>query len=234
MGAMISTIAAALLSLAAGSEGEPDAFPGVVYEGREGPGKGKHIVLVAGDEEYRSEEALPMLGKILSEHHGFRCTVLFSQNENGEIDPDARDNIPGLGELETADMLVLFVRFRKLPDEDMRWIVDHVESGRPVLGIRTATHAFSYPEESESRYKHWTWKNDAWRDGFGRQVLGETWVNHHGHHGKESTRGVIPKRGARTRCCAGSATSGGRPTCTGSATCRRTRSCWSRDRCAPA
>ena len=36
----------------------------VVYEGKNGPGKGKHVVLVSGDEEYRSEEALPMLGKM--------------------------------------------------------------------------------------------------------------------------------------------------------------------------
>ena len=63
----------------------------VVYEGNEGPGTGKHIVLVSGDEEYRSEEALPMLGKILATHHGFRCTVLFAIHpETGEIDPECR------------------------------------------------------------------------------------------------------------------------------------------------
>ena len=49
----------------------------ISYDGQEGPGKGKHIVLVAGDEEYRSEEGLPMLAKILSERHGFKTTVLF-------------------------------------------------------------------------------------------------------------------------------------------------------------
>ena len=40
--------------------------------------RGKHVVLIAGDEEYRSEEAMPQLGKILAVHHGFKCTVLFS------------------------------------------------------------------------------------------------------------------------------------------------------------
>src|SRR5262249_33082591 len=52
--------------------------PWIVLKGSEGPGKGKHIVLVSGDEEYRSEESLPQLAKILSKHHGFTCTVLFA------------------------------------------------------------------------------------------------------------------------------------------------------------
>jgi len=67
--------------------------PWVVYDGFDGPGKGKHIVLVSGDEEYRSEEALPQLGKILAKHHGFKCTVLFAIDP---INPDNTRNIPGL------------------------------------------------------------------------------------------------------------------------------------------
>ena len=55
------------------------------YSGTEGVGAGKHIVLVSGDDEYRSEEALPMLGKILAVRHGFKCTVLFPVNEQGII-----------------------------------------------------------------------------------------------------------------------------------------------------
>jgi hypothetical protein len=171
----------------------PEPFTGIVYEGGDGPGAGKHIVLVAGDEEYRSEEALPMLGKILATHHGFRCTVLFSLDEAGLIDPDNQGNIPGLAALDDADMLVLFTRFRRLPDEDMQHIVDYVESGRPVFGIRTATHAFSYEKDSGSPYAHYDWRSEEWPGGFGVQVLGETWVNHHGHHGSQSTRGVVPE-----------------------------------------
>jgi len=167
--------------------------PGVHYAGGDGPGRGRHIVLVAGDEEYRSEEALPALAKILSLHHGFTCTVLFAlDQENETIDPDARGNIPGLEVIDGADMLVLFTRFRRLPDEDMAHLVDYVEAGKPLLGIRTATHAFAYEQDSASPYAHWTWNDRGWPGGFGRQVLGETWVNHHGHHGSESTRGVIP------------------------------------------
>ncbi len=161
----------------------------VNHAGGEGPGQGKHIVLIAGDEEYRSEEALPQLAKILSKHHGFETTVLFSTNEEGEIDPEDQGRILGLHQLEDADMMVLFTRFRRLPDEDMKYIVDFVESGKPLLGIRTATHAFNYEKDSASPYASWTWNKNG---GFGREVLGETWVNHHGHHGRESTAGVVP------------------------------------------
>ncbi len=179
--------------LVGGCSGPGSAFR-LVYPGGDGPGHGKHVVLIAGDEEYRSEEALPMLGKILSEHHGFRCTVLFSLDEEGFIDPDARGHIPGLAALDDADFMVIMTRFRRLPDRDMKPVVDYVERGKPLLGIRTATHAFAYEQDSESLYAHWNWNGgEPWPGGFGKQVLGETWVNHHGHHGQEATRGVIPE-----------------------------------------
>ena len=90
----------------------------IVYSGGSGPGAGKHVVLISGDEEYRSEEALPQLGKILATHHGFRCTVLFAIDpETGFIDPNVNDNIPGLANLDSADLMVIFTRFRALPDE---------------------------------------------------------------------------------------------------------------------
>ena len=93
----------------------------VVYQGNEGPGKGKHIVFVSGDEEYRSEEGLPMLAKILAERHGFKCTVLFAVDpKTNNIDPDNQTNIPGLEHLKTADLMVMLLRFRELPDEQMK------------------------------------------------------------------------------------------------------------------
>lgn len=164
----------------------------VEYDGTDGPGKGKHIVLVSGDEEYRSEEALPMLGKVLAQHHGFKSTVLFAIDpDSGEIDPNVNSNIPGLHHLESADMMVLFTRFRELPDDQMKYIVDYTNAGKPVMGLRTATHAFNYKENLESPYAKYSFNSGDFDGGYGRQVLGETWINHHGHHGKESARGVI-------------------------------------------
>jgi len=166
--------------------------PWVVYEGKQGAGKGKHIVFVSGDEEYRSEEALPMLARIMAVHHGFKCTVLFAIDpETGEIDPINQNNIPGLHNLETADMMVLFTRFRELPDEQMKYIIDYTNAGGPVMGLRTATHAFKYEKDNKSPYAKYSFNSQDPKGGYGRQVLGETWVSHYGHHGKESTRGVI-------------------------------------------
>jgi hypothetical protein len=162
----------------------------IVFEGGEGPGRGKHIVLVSGDEEYRSEEALPQLAKILSKHHGFKCTVLFAIDpKTGLINPNQKDNIPGLEALKTADLMIIFTRFRDLPDDQMQHVVDYVESGRPIIGIRTATHAFDIPPGK--KFAKYGWTNKEWDGGFGRQVLGETWINHHGQHGRQSTRGII-------------------------------------------
>jgi len=157
----------------------------------------KHIVLVSGDEEYRSEEALPQLAKILSEHHGFNCTVLFAQNpENpGIIDANYVNHITGLETLDSADLMVIFTRFRDLPDEQMKHFENYLMAGKPVVGIRTATHAFMFPEESDSAYKHYGnyYEGDKqeWHGGFGRVVLGEKWIAHHGHHKHQSQRGMV-------------------------------------------
>jgi hypothetical protein len=161
------------------------------------PGAGHKILLIAGDEEYRSEEALPMLAAILAKRHGFHCTVLFSTDpETGEIDPMDQVHTPGLHLLEEADLLILFTRFREYPDEDMRHFAQYVESGRPIIGIRTATHAFKYDRDPDSPFSRFSSFDDKWKGGFGRQILGETWVNHHGGHGSQSTRGVIDPENA--------------------------------------
>jgi type 1 glutamine amidotransferase len=153
-------------------------------------GKGKHVVLVSGDEEYRSEEAMPQLARILSKHHGFKTTVLFAIDpKDGTVNPDRIDNIPGLEALKTADLLILFTRWRDLPDSQMKYIVDYVESGKPIIGIRTATHSFAL--KNSKLYQRWNWNSKEWDGGFGRQVLGETWVAHHGKHKVQSTRARI-------------------------------------------
>ncbi len=166
---------------------------GVTYTGTHGPGAGKHIVMLAGDDgEYHSEEALPALAKILAARHGFTCTVLFSINpHDGTIDPREKRNIPGLDALKTADLLLLFIRWRDLPDDQMKPILDYVESGRPIIAMRTGTHPFAF--KTSKTYEKWSWNSaiPGWEGGFGRKVLGETWVAHHGAHGQQSTRAVF-------------------------------------------
>src|SRR5690606_21215794 len=125
----------------------------VTYEGKSEDAK--HIVFISGDEEYRSEEALPQLAKILSVHHGFKTTVLFAQDSTkpGIINANYSYNIPGLDALNTADMMVIFTRFRALPADQMQHIDNYLRSGKPVMGIRTATHAFNFNPDSDSSFK---------------------------------------------------------------------------------
>lgn len=166
----------------------------ISFDGSDGPGRGKHVVLIGGDEEYRSEESLPQLAKILSKHHGFNCTVLFAiEPSTGIINPDVNNNLPGLEALKTADLMIIASRFRDLPDDQMQFIVDYVESGRPVIGLRTATHAFNMPGGKKYSKYSWNSNDTSYEQGFGRQVLGETWISHHGNHGSQSTRGLIAK-----------------------------------------
>ena len=170
--------------------------PWVVYNGSDGAGKGKHIVLVSGDEEYRSEEALPQLGKILAKHHGFKCTVLFAIDPaTGEINPKV-SNIPGLEALKTADLMIIATRFRSLPEEQMQHIADYVEAGKPIIGLRTATHAFLGIKGKFAKYNNGSGEK-GYEGGFGRQVLGEKWISHHGGHGSQSTRGILDKENAQ-------------------------------------
>ena len=163
----------------------------LVFPGGKGPGSGKHIVLIAGDQEYRSEESMPALAKMLAERHGFTCTVLFSTNrQTGAIDPATMDNIPGLEALRTADLMIEFLRWLELPDEQMKEIVDYAQSGRPMISLRTGTHPFNYKLHPERQYAKYSWNSKDPAGGFGRLIIGETWVRHWGAHQKQSTRGV--------------------------------------------
>ncbi len=150
-------------------------------------GKNKHIVLIVGDEQYRSEEALPMLAKILSTHHGFKTTVLFPINKKtGEVDPNTLDNIPGLEVLEMADLMIVFTRFLTLPDNQMKHIDAYLKNGKPVIGIRPSVVAFR--NKANSTYAEHSCKES--KGGFGLNVLGADWISHHGDHKVESTLGI--------------------------------------------
>ena len=159
----------------------------VTYEGKAGPGQGLHIVLLSGDEEYRSEEALPQLAKILSQRHGFTCTVLFSVDTNGVIDPNAGSSLTHATALDTAAALVMSLRFRHWNADTMQRFEGALNRGVPLIALRTSTHAFNgFPKGSP-----WEKWNCGHQGGFGKQVLGEAWVSHWGSHKKEATRGLV-------------------------------------------
>jgi hypothetical protein len=176
--------------------GRPDTHPlpfnesWLRFAGKEGPGKGKHVVLIAAEQEYRSEQSMPMLAKVLADHHGFDCTVLFSVNEDGLVDPTLpapfkdktkQHSIPGLEQLATADCVILLSRFMQLPDEQLAHFHNYFDSGKPLLALRTANHGF--------------WGSMKYQVGGEEvslnQLLGGKFMGHHGGWHRESTRGQI-------------------------------------------
>jgi len=159
------------------------ASPTITYAAQPGPGKGRHLVFLSGDEEYRGEEGLPMLAKILSQRHGFKCTVLFALDPDGTINPDSNTSVGGIEALDTADGIVMALRFRQWPDAAMKHFAAAVARGVPIVALRTSTHAFRFPANSPSTYKQY--------NNFGREVLGENWVSHWGANRRGATRGVI-------------------------------------------
>lgn len=170
----------------------PESSLWLTYSGGEGPGKGRHIILIAAEQEYRSEYSMPMLAKLLSKHHGFDCTVLFSLNSRNEVDPTQKirwedktvsHSIPGLEHLKSCDLLIVFSRLLSLPPEQLQHIYEYLDAGKPVIGIRTANHGFL----------DFQYRKDGKRVDFGEQVLGGSFRSHHGRWQQDSTRGMIVK-----------------------------------------
>lgn len=179
----LTSLIALLAALALNAAAAP-----LVFEGTEGPGKGKHLVFLAGDHEYRSEETLPALARLLARHHGFQCTVLFN------IDPDSgqivagNSNMPGMEALDTADLAIVFLRFQAFPREQMQHFDAYLERGGPIVGLRTATHAFKIDGAEPFPKYSYDYQGADYELGFGHQVLGQTWVGHYGRNHQQSTR----------------------------------------------
>ncbi|WP_373512890.1 ThuA domain-containing protein [Persicitalea sp.] len=137
------------------------------------------VVFVAGDHEYSGEGTLPILAAELEKNYGIRAKVIKSfPNQNSE------ENIPGLEALREADLAVFFLRWRRLPKDQVAYMDEYLKSGKPVMGFRTSSHAFNYPKGHEL---------EAW-NAFGERAFGSPpgWggAAKHSHYGHESTTDV--------------------------------------------
>jgi type 1 glutamine amidotransferase len=141
------------------------------------------VVFVTGEHEYGSEETLPILARELERHYGLRAKLLRSFP-----DQNAERNIPGLEALEEADLAVFFLRWRQLPREQVAHIQRYLDRGKPVMGLRTSTHAFNYPAGHEL---------EGWNQ-FGAFALGAPpgWGHGHTHYGHDSSTDVTVAPGA--------------------------------------
>ncbi|MEM9346764.1 MAG: ThuA domain-containing protein [Planctomycetota bacterium] len=166
----------------------PESDLWLTYKGGDGPGSGKHIVLLAGEQEYRAEQALPMLARTLSTHHGFDCTVIFLMNEDGLVDPtgpspikekDQYNIVPGMENLAKADAFIWKSRFLKLSDEDADHLYNYFDSGKPIIALRTANHGLHSTKPYLVNGKKVSL----------RELLGGAFMKHHGGWKREATSG---------------------------------------------
>jgi len=129
--------------------------------------KRPHLVMLIAEDEYRTQESLPVFA---SEQLGrdFRVTLLHGSTS-------VRDDIPGIEVIADADVLFVSVRRRVLPPAQLQYVRDHVAAGKPVIGIRTASHAFSLRNKKPPA-GHVDWPE------FDAQVFGG---NYHGHHAND-------------------------------------------------
>ncbi len=192
---LILGLFAVLTPVAAMAQSIPESPNWLTYRGNNGAGNRKRIVLISADQEYRSEQSMPMLARILATRHGFDCTVLFGVNEKGQVDPTMpvypakgqedkfkHHNIPGLEHLDKADLVIFFTRLLTLPTEQQEQIVRYIDSGRPIIGLRTANHGFR---------NNLPYKINGKQIQFGDDVLGGSFRGHHGNWHQDSTRGDI-------------------------------------------
>ncbi len=130
------------------------------------PSEKPHLVIVIAEGEYKTDQTLPLFAKD-NLNRDFRVTIL-------QASKDDRNNIPGIEAVNTADALLLSVRRRTLPPQQLAVIRTYVEQGKPLIAIRTACHAFCLRNESPpSQLADWP--------EFDPQVLGGHYVNHHGN-----------------------------------------------------
>jgi len=136
------------------------------------------VVFVTGDHEYSSEATMPLIAAELEKNYGMRTIVLKSSPDH-----NSEENIPGLEALKDADLAVFFLRWRRLPEDQLKYIDDYLKSGKPVMGFRTTTHAFNFPAGHPS---------EKW-NAFGEFALGAPpgWgKSGHTHYGHNSTTDV--------------------------------------------
>ena len=132
---------------------------------------GSKIVFVTGEKEYRSEESMSMIAELAKRELNADVTVCYALDNKGMINPNVTNNIVGLEALSTADLMVLYIGDQTLPEDQLKYILDYVDSGKPIVGFRTSTHAFKYKKSSEKNYL-----NEEWP----REVFGQKWIADHG------------------------------------------------------
>src|SRR5262249_47925106 len=94
------------------------------------------LIMLSGSAEYHSDESLATLAEDWQKRFpSIRCTQLNSKDSAG-------DAIPNIDALNTADLVFVFTRRLRPPREQLEVFQKYCQSGKPIIGVRTASHAF--------------------------------------------------------------------------------------------
>jgi nicotinamidase-related amidase/type 1 glutamine amidotransferase len=125
-----------------------------------------HVAILVSDDHYDADKTLPQFGQMLRERFDCHVSVLHGEGTS---------NISGTDELAEADCLVLYVRRLALPKEQLAAVRNYVERGKPLVALRTASHAFNVLGKAQPHQAEWP--------EFDADVLGG---NYHGHGANEA------------------------------------------------
>lgn len=158
------------------------ALQGAPAQAAAGPLAGRKVVFLIAENEYRAWQTLPAFGERLERQEGVRCEYLVSSTDDKDTN---RFFIPRMEKVGGADLVVVFARRRALPAAQMAILRAYLDSGLPLIGIRTASHAFDANMAVARKGGGPTAANltlpaglDEWKT-FDRDVLG---CSYHGHY----------------------------------------------------
>ena len=127
------------------------------------------VVFLSAESEYQAAETLPSFAHELEMEHGLRCEIL--QGSTAKSGPERHD-IAGMEILDHADLVVVFARRRAFPAEQMQYLKAYLDRGGPLIGLRTASHAFDARGAGPADHVEWP--------RFDPEVLGGNYHNHYG------------------------------------------------------
>lgn len=138
------------------------------------PAQAANLVFMIGEDEYLTWETLPAFAKSDVEPLGHKVMIIHADSAD-------KNNFPGIIEaLKDADLLLVSVRRRTPPKEQLDAVRAYLAAGKPLIGIRTASHAFALrPKETLANEKLANWQE------FDPEVLGGNYGNH--HRGEDKT-----------------------------------------------
>jgi len=140
------------------------------------------VVFISAESEYGAADTLPGFAHELKTKYGLYCEILQGSTDRNSKE---RDYISGMEALTNADSAVLFVRRRAFPAEQMKYFRHYLERGKPLVALRTASHAFDTRGNAPEGHVEWR--------TFDPEVLGG---NYHGHYGSGRITTVTVAPGA--------------------------------------